>query len=150
MSPFNSAMSRRDISKPLKNLITKNLVKGSILDFGCGRGFDSEYLKMCGYEVISYDKYHPETQYRVLPEKKSDTAICIYVFNVIDSLQEHQETLELLKSLAKNIYIAVRSDYKEAPKTAFQRFYNKELISELFGEVQYISVSYEFILFKLL
>ena len=92
--------------------------------------------------------------------------MCNYVFNVIANLQEHEETLNKLKSLSNNVFISVRSDVKAinknweyddksigywTPKNTFQRFYTNEnkMVDRLFGEVEYIENNSSFKLFRL-
>ena len=165
-NPFKTAITRNKPSKPLEILLDKNLLHGSILDYGCGKGFDSTYLKTQNYEIYSYDKYNEEFHDDSLLDRKYDCVMCNYVFNVIADLQEHEETLNKLKSLSDNVFVSVRSDVKAinenwkyddksigywTPKNTFQRFYTNEnkMIDKLFGEVEYIENNSSFKLFRL-
>lgn len=103
-----TAKERNSLSFPAKILLNKNLLKGSVLDFGCGFGEDVKVLKSKGINIEGYDKhYFPE-----YPNKRFDTIICFYVLNVL--LPEEQaavlmELSELIKPAGK-VYIAVRRD----------------------------------------
>lgn len=71
----------------------------------------------------------------------------------------------MLLSLYNNVYIAVRSDCKAVkdtwqydsinkgyitPKNTFQRFYDENLITELFGDVEYVVNNSSLKLFRVL
>ena len=103
-----TAKEREKLSFPARILLDKNLLKGDVLDFGCGFGKDVELLKSKGINIEGYDKhYFPE-----YPTKKFDNIICFYVLNVL--LPEEQATVlmelsQLIKPTGK-VYIAVRRD----------------------------------------
>lgn len=105
-----TAKEREFLSFPAKNLLNKNLLKGEVLDFGCGFGNDVKLLREKGINIDGYDKhYFPD-----YPTKKYDTIICFYVLNVL--LPEEQtvvlmELSQLIKPSGK-VYIAVRRDIK--------------------------------------
>lgn len=103
-----TAIERTRLSFPTQWLLENNKLKGEILDFGCGFGFDVFDLKNKGYDIDGYDKYHlPE-----FPTKKYDVIICNYVLNVLEA-DEQPEVLmsvsELLKPTGK-AYFTVRRD----------------------------------------
>ncbi len=79
-----TAKKRDCISMPTRKLLDLGLLKGEILDYGCGYGKDVELLKAKGFNVTGYDAYY----FKDLPIRKYDTIICNYVLNVI--LQEEQ------------------------------------------------------------
>jgi len=113
MNPTNpnshlTAKERQYLSFPAKQLLNKGLLKGKILDFGCGFGKDVEVLKDKGLDIIGYDKHYFPT----FPTEKFDTIICFYVLNVL--LPEEQsrvlmEVSSLLKPTGR-AYFAVRRD----------------------------------------
>jgi SAM-dependent methyltransferase len=161
---LKTALHRKTLSTPIRLLKEKDLLKGTILDFGCGNGDDIKILQKEGLNIFGYDKYNPDyKEYRLL-ENHYDTLTCNYVFNVIPNLQEHYDLIELLKKLSDNCYIAVRSDIKAkqgnwiwsdreqgywTSRRSFQRFYNGGMIDILFGDIQYIHNGNDFKLFKL-
>ena len=109
-NPYNhlTAKERDSLSFPAKLLLSKPVLTGDVLDFGCGFGKDVELLKEQGINIVGYDKhYFPD-----YPTQKFDTIICIYVLNVL--MQEEQanvlmEISQLLKPDGK-AYFAVRRD----------------------------------------
>jgi SAM-dependent methyltransferase len=167
-NPFlKTALHRKTLSAPMRLLKEKNLLKGTILDFGCGNGDDCRLLQKEGFSIFGYDKYNPLYKKDTLLECCFDTITCNYCFNVIPSLEEHYQLIETLKILGDNIYIAVRSDIKAkndswvfdessqgywTSKGSFQRFYNGGMIDILFatqGDIKYIHNGSDFKLFKL-
>ena len=161
-----TALTRKTLSAPVKTLVNKNYLnkEKTILDFGCGNGFDTVELQKQGYNIVGYDKFNSVYSIPQLLKNKYDTIICNFVFNVIPDLKEHKHVLETLKRLSNNVYIAVRSDIKaikdnwefiepyqcyKTPKGSYQRFYNENMIYNYFGEVHYIHNGNNYRLFKL-
>ncbi|PRY12416.1 diadenosine tetraphosphate (Ap4A) HIT family hydrolase [Pontibacter ummariensis] len=103
-----TAKERDTISFPARIIKERQLLKGAILDFGCGLGKDVELLNSIGHNVTAYDPfYFPD-----YPKKLFDTIICFYVLNVLlPNEQEHvlMNVSSLLKSNGK-AYFAVRRD----------------------------------------
>lgn len=103
-----TAKEREYLSFPAKFIFNQNLLKGEVLDFGCGFGKDVKLLKEKGVNIEGYDKHYlPE-----FPSKKYETILCFYVLNVL--LPEEQavvlmELSQLIKPTGK-VYIAVRRD----------------------------------------
>jgi len=103
-----TAKERENLSFPAKILLNKNLLKGDVLDFGCGFGKDVEILSAKGINIDAYDKFY----FPNYPQKRYDTIICFYVLNVL--LPEEQAMVlmqlsELIKPSGK-VFIAVRRD----------------------------------------
>jgi diadenosine tetraphosphate (Ap4A) HIT family hydrolase len=105
-----TAKERDSISFPARHLLKNNLLKGKVLDFGCGLGSDVNILKEKGVDVVGYDKFY----FPQLPNEKFDTIICLYVLNVL--LKEEQTEVLLKVSQLLNsggiAYFAVRRDVK--------------------------------------
>jgi hypothetical protein len=113
---YKTAMVRKTASAPLRWLLDNHpLIIGNVLDYGCGRGADVEFLKANGKEVTGYDPHWQPT----LPEGKFQTVLCTFVLNVITE-EEQKELLVRLGQLVANdgdIFIAVRRDIpKEGAK----------------------------------
>lgn len=103
-----TAKERDSISFPTKLLRQKNLLKGNILDFGCGFGKDVEVLKKCGFDVTGYDPhYFPQ-----FPTIQYDTILCIYVLNVLQETAQRDVVMHVSSLLKPNgkAYFAVRRD----------------------------------------
>ena len=109
-NPHLTAKERTSISFPTRWLKQNILLKGEILDFGCGFGFDTDELQKEGYSIVGYDNYYrPE-----YPTKRFDTIICNYVLNVLESKEQAEvlmEVSELLKPTG-TAYFTVRRDLK--------------------------------------
>lgn len=105
-----TAKERDSLSYPAKFVLNRNLLKGEVLDFGCGFGKDVELLKEKGINIVGYDKHY----FPNFPSKKFDTIICFYVLNVL--LPEEQSTVLMKLSKLINpdgkIYFAVRRDVR--------------------------------------
>jgi diadenosine tetraphosphate (Ap4A) HIT family hydrolase len=107
---YLTAKERDSLSFPAKFVLNRDLLKGDVLDFGCGFGKDVELLNLKGINIAGYDKhYFPD-----YPDKKFDTIICFYVLNVL--LPEEQTTVLMeLSRLIKpsgRIYFALRRDLR--------------------------------------
>ncbi|MCK5605531.1 methyltransferase domain-containing protein [Candidatus Pacearchaeota archaeon] len=98
-----TAIKRKRLSAPAKFLVDNEHLKGSILDYGCGRGDDAQHL-----EIDSYDPHYQP----VLPSKQYDIILCTYVLNVLPQAQWRQVIEDMLEYLAPDgsIYITVRND----------------------------------------
>lgn len=105
-----TAKKREKISYPARLLFEKNLLKGEVLDFGCGYGKDVEELQQKNISAIGYDPhYFPD-----YPQKRFDTIICIYVLNVLFP-QAQTEVLHQISNLLKvggKAYFVVRRDVR--------------------------------------
>lgn len=107
-----TAKDRKYLSFPAKFLLEKKLLKGEVLDYGCGFGKDVELLKEKNINIIGYDKYY----YPKYPDKKFDTIICIYVLNVLLPEEQSEVLMDistLLKPTGKAFFVVrrdIRSD----------------------------------------
>lgn len=165
-NPFKAtAITRSALSVPMRELMNLGLLYGDILDFGCGKGFDINFLSYLGVGIVGYDKYNPEYTDESLLEKRYDVVCCFYVLNVIPDLEEHQQVIDKLRTLGDNVYIALRNDRKaikqdtweyieeydcyKTPRNSYQRYYTIESINRYFGSVEYLINNGSLILFKL-
>jgi len=103
-----TAITRTKHSRPMAELYMMGLLPDSksILDFGCGKGFDAEQLKLDMYDPYYYPEY---------PNKKYDIITCNYVLNVLTE-PEVNKVLGEIKGLLNNkgvAYITVRRDVKK-------------------------------------
>ena len=103
-----TAKERDTISFPAKFLLNKNLLAGTILDFGCGFGKDVEIIKAKGFDNVGYDPHYFPT----FPTQKFDTVICFYVLNVLLPEEQAQVLMNVSTLLKPNgkAYFAVRRD----------------------------------------
>ncbi|WP_017655238.1 HIT family protein [Fortiea contorta] len=113
-----TAIERNYLSFPAKFLLNQNLLRGKILDFGCGFGQDVKLLQQKGYDITGYDP-HYFPQY---PHEQFDTIICFYVLNVLFP-EEQAHILMAISRLLKpggKAYYAVRRDVS---KEGFREHY---------------------------
>lgn len=109
--PYLTAIKRQDLSVPARKLLDKGLLRGRILDYGCGLGFDTDELKRRGFDITGYDYYY-RTDF---PEGKFDTIFCIYVLNVLEPYAQAEVMMNVSNLLKPKgtAYYAVRRDLKE-------------------------------------
>lgn len=120
---YKTAITRRGISPPMKYLVRNELIVGSALDYGCGKG-------QCAIE-LEMDKYDPHF-WPDEPRQKYDTVTCHYVLNVIDKA-EQKKVLESILSLLNpkgRAYITVRRDIKTVGFTS-RGTYQKNVLLDL-------------------
>jgi diadenosine tetraphosphate (Ap4A) HIT family hydrolase len=113
-----TAIERTKISSPVQFLLDQDLLRGRILDFGCGLGNDVKLLDYKGLDITGYDPYYLPID----PVGKFETIVCCYVLNVL--MPEEQAAVlmniaYLLKPGGK-AYYAVRRDLK---KEGFREHY---------------------------
>lgn len=99
-----TAIARKAPSKPMRWLDKHGLLKGNMLDYGCGRGKDAETFGM--------DKYDPH-YCPVVPVKQYDTIVCTFVLNVIEDEVERESVLQSIRNLLVEdgtAYVTVRND----------------------------------------
>lgn len=105
-APHKTAIKRKALSVPMRYLKEQELLKGRVLDYGCGRGDDADRLK-----IEKYDPYHhPE-----MPRGKFNTITCNYVLNVI-SKEDGDAVIEKIRNKLRKggvAYISVRRDIKQ-------------------------------------
>ena len=133
---WKTAIVRKKLSKPVQ--LYKHELFGKILNYGSGRGEDTELLRLEGFEIYNYDKYFPSNADMSI---KYDTIICNYVLNVIPTINERIEVMVHIQELLKQsgyAYITVRpkSELKSVKtsvkyndgiitsKNTFQKFYD--------------------------
>jgi SAM-dependent methyltransferase len=109
-----TAIHRTTISAPLLSFVKNKLIRGSVLDYGCGYGKDLEYLQQFCIDADGWDPNHkPDT---TPLKRKWDTVLCTYVLNVIEDPLVRNNIVEAIKELVNpggNAYISVRNDIKE-------------------------------------
>lgn len=146
---WKTAIYRNNPSVPIKTTEPLLELNNTILDYGCGRGFDFNYLKNKGFNIVGFDKYiEPYTSISVL-EESYDVIYCNYVLNVIPYESERIAVLKQLDKMLKEegkLFITVRSKNrggKQKPyldgvvtiKNTFQKYFSKVDIEELINKV---------------
>lgn len=97
----HTAISRKKPNVPVLWALEQSLVVNQVYDWGCGRGFDVDYINsLKGYVAYGYDPYwnrenHPDVfdhWWRI------NTIFCNYVLNVIEDREERYEVLGQIRS----------------------------------------------------
>ena len=145
----NTAISRQKMSRPMKKMFESGKFDNKrVLDYGCGKGFDVEYLKLQGIDIKGYEPFASD-KYLQMPEGKFDIITNNYVLNVIENVEERKALVEKMKSMANLVVITVRADKKSikstwtpmndgylTPKNTFQKIYDEKSLKEEFGNVE--------------
>lgn len=150
--PHNTAIPRKKPSIPVQMLHQKNLFpQENILDFGCGRGHDVEFLKNEGFQSHGFD---PHVNFeKPMPDGTFEFVIMNYVINVIPSIEERISALqnawekvspggklfissrtpkEIENSIKnKKNWIRYNDGWAFPPKQTFQKGYNSEELADL-------------------
>jgi len=100
-----TAKKRATLSRPMRYLHEKGLLRGKLLDYGCGRGDDAERLSMDKYDPCYFSGRPIALSY--------DTITCNYVLNVIKDESSRKAVLSRILRCLKpggTAYISVRRD----------------------------------------
>lgn len=98
-----TAIKRYDLSKPVKQLLERGLLKktDSFFDYGCGHGMDLEALQTLGYHADGWDP-----AFRPAAAKTAATVVNLgYVLNVIEDPAERVAALRAAFALAERTLI---------------------------------------------
>ncbi len=97
-------------SFPTRELFRRGLIKGRVLDFGCGLGLDGRFLRDKGFEVTDYDPYYAPDY----PSGRFETILCIYVLNVLLPEEQSYVLMAVSELLSRDgrAFFAVRRDVK--------------------------------------
>lgn len=98
-----TAIKRYDLSKPVKQILERGLLKknDTFFDYGCGHGMDVEALQHLGYEATGWDPaFRPNT-----PKTPADVVNLGYVINVIEKPAERIAALREAYSLAERVLL---------------------------------------------
>ena len=98
-----TAIRRVSPSAPARHLHGAGLLRGRLLDYGCGHGRDAD-----SYGMDRYDPHwHPDR-----PRGRYDTVTCTYVLNVLDPghIRYVLEDIQGLLAPWGTAYLAVRRD----------------------------------------
>ena len=86
-----TAMTRYDLSKPVKSLLEYGMLKAgsTFFDYGCGQGSDTRGLRALGHEAEGWDPVHRPG----VPKREADIVNMGYVLNVIEDPAERLDAL---------------------------------------------------------
>jgi len=123
LNSHRTAIGRIKPSAPARFLVDKNLVKGNVLDYGCGRGFDAYYY--------GWDSYDPHFMDDVLFPPYT-TILCSYVLNTLTKKHEAGILEDITNLMAEDgvAYITVRRNVKKAGYTS-KGTYQRNVVLDL-------------------
>ena len=86
-----TAMTRYDLSKPVKSLVEYGLLRAetTFFDYGCGQGADVDGLRALGHQADGWDPVYRPTA----PKREADVVNLGYVVNVIEDPAERVDAL---------------------------------------------------------
>lgn len=106
-SPFierhKTALTRYELSKPVKSLLEYGMLKKgtTFFDYGCGQGSDVRGIQALGHDADGWDPMHrPEA-----PKREADIVNMGYVLNVIEDPAERLEALVDAHRHAKRLLV---------------------------------------------
>ncbi len=107
---YATVKERNTPSFPTYELFRQGLIKGRVLDFGCGLGLDGKFLRDKGFEVTDYDPYYAPDY----PSGQFETILCIYVLNVLLPEEQSHVLMAVSEHLSRDgrAFFAVRRDIK--------------------------------------
>jgi len=137
-----TALTRYELSKPVKTLLEYGLIKtgSTFFDYGCGQGSDVRGLQALGYDADGWD---PVYRHDAL-KRESDIVNMGYVLNVIEDPAERLEALVDAHRHAKRLLVVsgliretVESDraaqYRDGVLTqrnTFQKFFEQQELQQ--------------------
>jgi DNA phosphorothioation-associated putative methyltransferase len=98
-----TAIKRYDLSRPVKQLLERGLLRktDTFFDYGCGHGMDIEALQNLGYRAAGWDPaFRPKAA-----KTSADVVNLGYVLNVIEEPSERLAALSTAFALAERILI---------------------------------------------
>jgi len=104
---LGGAVRRETVSKTARFLEEHQLLRGRVLDYGCGFGFDADHF---GWEA--YDPHYRQK----LPEGLFDTIVCNHVANML-TRANRQELFQAIQALFAPKGKAYLSVSRKIPRT---------------------------------
>ncbi len=133
----STAMHTQRASFPTRWAEEKNIIKSIVMDWGCGRGRDSNWLISLNYDVFSYDPYFkPNPSPAEIDFSSVKTVLLNYVLNVIESENERIKLLKDIYNHTKDgtvLIVSTRSEeeiFYNASKTNWKSFNDGFLTSK--------------------
>jgi len=113
-----TAIARKNPSAPVKWLVSDFAfaTTDAILDYGCGKGKDVEWMKAHDFNIVGYDPYYSPNTIQNGMQNCFDIITCNFVLNVIEDCQDRENVIHHIKGLLKPLgvaYISIRADRKK-------------------------------------
>jgi 2-polyprenyl-3-methyl-5-hydroxy-6-metoxy-1,4-benzoquinol methylase len=111
---LGGAVRRATVSKTARVLAERRLLRGRVLDYGCGFGFDADHF---GWEA--YDPHYRQQP----PQGLFDTVVCNHVANMLtrDSRRQLFRSLQALLAPDGKAYVSVSRKIPKAGKIALRK-----------------------------
>ncbi len=111
---LGGAIRRETVSKTARFLAERGLLRGRVLDYGCGFGFDADHF---GWEA--YDPHYRQG----LPEGRFDTIVCNHVANMLTRASRRALFRALRGLLAPHgkAYLSVSRKIPQGGKVALRK-----------------------------
>ena len=111
---LGGAIRRETVSKTARFLEQHQLLRGRVLDYGCGFGFDADHF---GWEA--YDPHYRQK----LPVGLFDTVVCNHVVNMLtrESRRELFGAIQSLLAFEGKVYVSVSRKIPRTGKIAMRR-----------------------------
>jgi hypothetical protein len=111
---LGGAVRRETVSRTARFLEGRRLLRGRVLDYGCGFGFDADHF---GWEA--FDPYYRQSP----PQGAFDTMICNHVVNMLTraSRRELFSALQALLAPQGKAYLSVSRKIPVAGKAAMRK-----------------------------
>ena len=111
---LGGALRRQTVSKTARFLDEHRLLRGRVLDYGCGFGFDADHF---GWEA-----YDPHYRQKV-PDGPFETIVCNHVANMLtrESREELFRALRALLAPQGQAYVSVSRKIPRAGKVALRK-----------------------------
>lgn len=118
-----TAMTRHKLSAPSRWIKEQGLLRGEVLDYGCGKGKDAKLLRCDKYDPYYFPSY---------PYGLYDTILCTYVLNTMP-VRQREEVIKSVISLLTvggRAFFTVRRDIKQDGTTSTGTFQETVKLSE--------------------
>jgi SAM-dependent methyltransferase len=111
---LGGAIRRETVSRTARFLEDRRLLRGRVLDYGCGFGFDADHF---GWEA--FDPHYRQKS----PEGMFDTVVCNHVANMMTrrSRQELFQAIQGLLAPRGKAYLSVSRKIPKAGKVAMRK-----------------------------
>lgn len=98
-----TAMTRAELSKPVRELLATGLLAQgmTVFDYGCGHGADVRLLSEMGFPCTGWDPVHAPA----VSQRKASVVNLGFVLNVIEDPAERMETLLAAWALAEDLLV---------------------------------------------
>lgn len=120
-----TAMSRRAVSRPVGLAMADEILSEgtTFFDYGCGRGFDVQFLVDAGIDATGWDPAFAPS----MPKTPADVVNIGYVVNVIEDPTERVDAIKSAWSLAAGVLVVAGRLTAEGRQSGFVPFADGEL-----------------------